>query len=188
MGRSKALLPWDEQTIIAHHAGLMNSQNGGEAWIVMQQDDPALSAELDRIQWPSARRVINPLAPDCDMLASIQCGVRAALDSDAVAIGIALVDQPLIQRNTINALLSAARKRRDEILQPLFEGRRGHPVLLPRSVAHELALFSGLSLREFLAEHHEQRGTLEVDDPGVVTDLDTPAEYQKYFDQQGVLQ
>ena len=185
MGRSKALLPWNGKTIIAHHAEQVRAVQGAEAWIVTQPDDRALKTELDRIRWPEERRVVNPEAPHGDMLSSIQCGVRAAGTSGASTVGIALVDQPLIQRTTLEALTAAAQMRPGRILQPVCAGRRGHPVLLPQEWADELVRFSGRSLRDFLESHADLRTTVPVDDAGIYIDLDTPAVYQDHFERSG---
>ncbi len=180
MGRAKALLPWNGETVVAHHANLVASLDGCEAWIVTQAGDQELIAELDRIGWPLDRRVVNPAAPDCDMAASIRCGVRAALAAGSEAIGIALIDQPLIKRKTIESLLAVYRLNPDFIWQPEHRGRHGHPVLLPRRFATMLVQETKSTLRDFLTENEENRQYLSVDDGGVTTDLDTPREYEMH--------
>lgn len=180
MGRAKALLPWKGETIVAHHANLIHSVEHCEAWIVTQPDDPALFTELDIIHWPRERRVINPAAPDCDMATSIRCGLRALLQTDAIAVGIALIDQPLIRRETIELLLAAYRGDPDRIWQPEHRGRHGHPVLLPRTLAVALVQGTEGTLRDFLTDHEASRNYLSVDDSGVTIDIDTPREYEMH--------
>lgn len=180
MGRSKALLPWNGETIVAHHADLMASIEDCEAWIVMQPVDPELFAELDRINWPCERRVINPLAPDCDMAASIRCGLTAILKTDVQAVGIALIDQPMIRQATLESLFSAYRSQPEFIWQPEHEGRSGHPVILPQSFALKLIEYTHGSLRDFMLENSLSRKFNATADEGVVIDLDTPAEYDRH--------
>ncbi len=186
MGRAKALLPWNGETIVAHHAALIAAIENCEAWIVTQFDDPALFTELQRIEWPRERQVINPDAPDCDMAASIRCGIRAALKAGADAIGIALIDQPLIQRETIEALLAAWRLHPDRIWQPEHRGRHGHPVVLPRKFATALGQEAKGTLRDFLTKNEASRNYLPVDDDGITTDLDTPREYEVHLSRQAM--
>ncbi|VGO17363.1 hypothetical protein PDESU_05959 [Pontiella desulfatans] len=179
MGRDKALLPWQGKTVVAHHYSLLEQVEGIDPWIVTRPIDVALTTELESIGWPGHQRIINPSAPDCEMLLSIQCGVAGILKHPYSTVGIALIDQVLIQPPTFEALANEAERNPQSILQPSFNGRRGHPVLLPRSVAEQLAGFQGPTLKHFLEEHNNQRSLLKVDDRGVVTDMDTPAAYRE---------
>ena len=180
MGRSKALLPWGETSILEHHWTLFQSLEHYDPWIVMQKSDTPLFAELDRIEWRDAQRVVNRLAPECDMLDSIRCGISACLAQHYRSIGIALIDQPLIQRETFQALAEAEDQQPSRIHQPSHQGRRGHPVILPRAVAEELLSSPAESLKAFLSGKEAVRTVLDVGDAGILTDLDTPGEYSKH--------
>jgi molybdenum cofactor cytidylyltransferase len=64
-----------------------------------------------------------------------------------------------------------------EIVIPTFGGKRGHPVLLHHSVVPEiLALPDDAILRDYI----QSKGftTLEVDDNGILLDIDTPEDYR----------
>jgi molybdenum cofactor cytidylyltransferase len=180
MGRSKALLPWHGQTVISHHKALIDMIDGIDAWTVMQPHDEPLSRELDTISWPQDQRLINPKAPECDMLESMTCGVEGILDYTTRyhTIGLALIDQPMIRPETFRHLYGASFSTPEFILQPAYKGRRGHPVLLPRKIAEELLSYEGESLRSFLEGWSAVRSTVSVNDPGIITDMDTPEEYQ----------
>jgi CTP:molybdopterin cytidylyltransferase MocA len=180
MGSSKALLPWGKSTILGHHWNLFQTLENYDPWIVVQPNDPPIYFELDRIHWPDAQRVVNPIAPEGDMLASIRCGIAACLSFECRAIGIALIDQPLIQRATFKALEKPVGDRPELIHQPAYKSRRGHPVILSNKIAEELISTSAESLKSFLSGKENLRASLEVEDPGILTDLDTPEEYLKY--------
>ncbi|MEE9367579.1 MAG: nucleotidyltransferase family protein [Pontiella sp.] len=183
MGRSKALLPWQASTILGHHWNLFQSLEKYDPWIVTQKNDEPLVAELERVGWPDAHRVMNPLAPEGDMMDSIRYGVSACLKHDYTAIGIALIDQPLIDHSTFQILADSVRRYPDSILQPAMQGRRGHPVLLPRSIAEQLVSSNAETLKTFLSENERIRASIEVDDSGILTDLDTPHAYQTHAPQ-----
>ena len=183
MGRSKALLPWQDSTILGHHWTLFQALENYDPWIVTQQNDEPLFAELERVGWPDVHRAINPVAPEGDMMDSIRYGVSACLSMDYAAIGIALIDQPLIAYSTFQILAEAGRRHPDSILQPMIQGRRGHPVILPRSIAEQLLSSDAETLKIFLSGNEQQRTSVKVDDPGILTDLDTPHAYQTHAPQ-----
>ncbi|WP_370650282.1 hypothetical protein [Oscillochloris sp. ZM17-4] len=61
---------------------------------------------------------------------------------------------------------------------PRYRGRRGNPVLLARGVFAELRALEGdVGAREVLARHAGAVRQIEVDNPAVVTDIDTPEDY-----------
>ena len=181
MGRSKALLPWNGTTVIGYHFEVLNSIHNIDPWVVTQEADEPLFSELDAIGWPTAQRVVNPLAPDCDMLESIRCGTRGILTSDRPyqTIGIALIDQVLTKPSTFKKLEALGVQVEKQILQPEFRHRRGHPVLFSRSMASTLQGYTGRSLKHFLEEQETNRLTVVVSDEGVVKDMDTPEHYRE---------
>jgi molybdenum cofactor cytidylyltransferase len=92
---------------------------------------------------------------------------------------IANVDQP-IQAATVSALIAAWRTGGAAIIVPSFRGRRGHPVLLAGRLLPELRAVreETLGLRAVRGAHASELLELPVDDPLVLLDLNTPAEYE----------
>ena len=125
----------------------------------------------------SVECVFNPHY-EAGMLASIQCGIRAAGQADAYLI--CLADQPGIEPATVDAVLVAAAGTAAGIVIPTYQGRRGHPILLRRGYRQKI-----LALAEDQGLHRVTRGypedTLEVavGDPQILSDMDTPADYWK---------
>jgi molybdenum cofactor cytidylyltransferase len=181
MGRSKALLPWADATVLAHHWNLFLTLDHYEPWIVTQKEDNPLFNELDRLGWPKQKQIINSKAPECDMMASIRCGIAACAERDYDSIGVALIDQPLIKQATFQSLERAVYKSPEDIIQPSFKRRRGHPVILPRTVAKELMNSNAETLKSFLSEYDHLRTSVEVDDAGITIDLDTPDAYKTHL-------
>jgi molybdenum cofactor cytidylyltransferase len=65
-----------------------------------------------------------------------------------------------------------------DIVIPVYNGRKGHPVLLQDPVIPEiLALPDDAILRDYI----QDRGfaAIEVDDEGILFDIDTPQDYQR---------
>jgi molybdenum cofactor cytidylyltransferase len=106
------------------------------------------------------------------MGASLAWGVRAA----PLAAGwlIALADMPWIAPATIARVVEALRAGAP-IAAPGWRGDRGHPVGLASGFYCELSALSGdEGAKAILARH--QVTLIAAEDPGVVRDIDTPAD------------
>jgi len=112
---------------------------------------------------------------------SVRCGL-AAVRPNAQATFIALGDQPAVSSSTIMTMLKTfADNKEAEIVVPMFSGARGNPVLISANVRQQvLSRTSDYSCRDFIDDHPELVIKVELDDHGVVTDLDTPEDYQLY--------
>ncbi len=101
---------------------------------------------------------------------SIAAGVQAT--EGAAAWLIALGDMPYIHPETIATIVSAS-KSAESIVVPVFENRRGHPVLFGSAWRHVLSNLSGDFGASPLLEAQRARVTrIRVDDPGIVQDVD----------------
>jgi molybdenum cofactor cytidylyltransferase len=106
---------------------------------------------------------------------SMQCGLRAA-PPDADGVLFTLVDHPAVSPATIDALLEPPRPL---IRVPRFGGERGHPVWFSRELLSEfLAIPQGGAANTVVRAHRAETEFLDVDDPGILADIDDPAAYQ----------
>lgn len=102
---------------------------------------------------------------------SIRCALAA---SDADYLFISHGDLPCIPREVYQQLWQA---RGCEALFPTWQGEAGHPVLLPKSLARELAAAPVQpSVRRWLQGHPHRM--VPVDSPAILFDVDTPERYQ----------
>jgi len=120
----------------------------------------AVAAEAARL---GARVVENP-DPSRGMASSIALGF-AAVHGDAAWLWP--VDHPAVQRATLEALLACE----GEVVRPRYRGRGGHPPLVAARLFPALAAMTGTAREVFAAARVVE---VEVDDPGVVRDVDTP--------------
>ena len=105
------------------------------------------------------------------MLTSIQAGIRLIR---APRFFLLPGDMPLVNVRVYQNLLAAPA----EIVVPLCRGRRGHPVLISgRLIPGLLDEAFDSSLGRFIGRHGF--ATVEVDDPGIYTDLDDPEDINK---------
>jgi len=114
-----------------------------------------------------------------DMFSSIQLGLQALLTHETLqaleAIYILPGDIPGVSPKTFVALQEKWLEAKPAVLVPSYRGKRGHPLLVSHEcfaavLARSHAQNGGLrkALTDF--EWHE----LEVDDPGILLDADTP--------------
>jgi molybdenum cofactor cytidylyltransferase len=88
-------------------------------------------------------------------------------------------DMPFVRPETVRAVLAKYRER-PAIVSPRYKGKRGHPVVMPLSLRDEIASTAPTAnLHEVIKHHQEERVDLEVDDPGVVRDVDIPADLER---------
>ena len=107
------------------------------------------------------------------MGASLAHGVRSAGDANAVIV--ALADMPWILASTITAVAGELR-RGASLVAPRYHGMRGHPVGFARvHFAALTALGDDAGARDLIARLKDIRW-IDVDDPGVLRDVDTPAD------------
>ncbi len=172
MGREKVLLPFGGSTALETILGTLASEGVGDVAVVLRPD---LEEAAERARGAGARVLFNPAA-EGDMAESIRIGL-AEISPSAEAIFIWPADHPAVDRATIAALSAAGGEA--DIWIPTWRGRRGHPALLGRShVKAVFALPPGEGLRELWHARGEGVRELEVPDPGVVTNIDTPEQYE----------
>lgn len=109
------------------------------------------------------------------MGATLAAGVRATSESQGWIV--ALADMPWIAPATIEALA----RRVDaggSIVAPVYRGRRGHPVAFGAMHRDVLSSLDGdTGARALLASNEVV--TVDVDDPGILADIDTHADLHR---------
>ena len=100
---------------------------------------------------------------------------RAACHAEAAGgYVIALADMPFIQPATI-AAVAAALAAGARIAAPRYREQRGHPVGFAADLREELERLHGdEGARSVLQRHRREVHLLEVDDAGILADIDTP--------------
>jgi molybdenum cofactor cytidylyltransferase len=105
---------------------------------------------------------------------SLAAGVRAAAEADGWVV--ALADMPFLRPETIRVIAKAISDGA-AIAAPVYHGERGHPVGFARQFFEELSSLHGDSGARALLDRHSDRVTAcEVDDPGVLRDIDKPSD------------
>jgi|SRR5579864_218745 len=105
---------------------------------------------------------------------TLAAGVRASADAHGWVV--ALADMPFIRPETIR-IIAKALSEGAAIAAPSYRGERGHPVGFARRFLDELSGLSGdAGARDILKQHPDWVTLYEVDDPGVLRDIDRPSD------------
>jgi len=110
---------------------------------------------------------------------SIKAGLTR-LGNSATAALFALADQPLLQTSTIDKIIAQYRLSGKYITAPFYRGQRGNPVLFDQKMFAALLTLSGdMGARKIIECCHHQMAKVEVDDMGVIFDIDTWEDYRR---------
>jgi len=101
----------------------------------------------------------------------------AALAEDVDGVLVCLGDMPRVTTVHIKSLVDAFDPLEGRgICVPMWEGKRGHPVLWARRFFAEMADIKGdVGARHLLGEYAESVSEIPVSDDGVLLDVDSPA-------------
>jgi CTP:molybdopterin cytidylyltransferase MocA len=167
-GVAKALLPRGDTTFLGAIAATCAAAGVGELLVVVGA--PFAAAVAEEAARLGARVVVNP-DPGRGMASSVATGFAACGGAHRAAL-LWPVDHPAVTAATVGALLVSDA----DVVVPRHRGAGGHPVAVARAVWPALAACGDLAggAREVLRDRRWRRRDLEVDDPGVVRDVDHP--------------
>ena len=113
------------------------------------------------------------------MLSSVKCGfcnVPSVCDAILVFQG----DQPFISPESTNKLIEAYRSSGKGLIIPVFENKRGHPLLIDRKYLDQIsALKSSEGLRSLACQFPGDVIEVETDDQGILKGFNTFEEFKK---------
>ncbi len=173
-GTNKLLLPFRGKTVLETTVETVLEIPFREVVVVTGHDRAAVEALLES---HPVRVVHNSRYPE-GMGASLRVGVAAAEGSAGVMILPG--DMPLIRRETLLALCRAfaGATLSAPIVVPVHGGRRGNPVVFSPEYREALLGISGdRGAKAILRAHPRAVVEVEVDDPGIFIDVDTPEDY-----------
>jgi len=175
MGTPKALLDFHGETFVARLTRVLGASCDNVTVVLGNH------VEQIRPHVPSrARVVVNP-DPDRGQLSSLQTAL-AEIPSSATGFAFIPVDCPAVAEATVAALADAFARRDPATLFviPRMSDKRGHPVFAARAIADEfLALAPTEEARAVVHRHVPQTQYVDVTDPGIFADIDTPEAYQR---------
>ena len=171
MGGPKALLSFRGRTFLENILDAISRSSVRHTVIVVGHH----RQEIERCITSPVRIVFNANY-EKGMITSLQAGIRS-LPAETRGALLFLVDHPLVDPQTIELLI--ANLAEDRIVVPIFEGRRGHPVLFGAAIMQEILALSPSEGANIVVRKDPSRIVqVSVNSPGILVDVDTPEDYQ----------
>jgi molybdenum cofactor cytidylyltransferase len=184
MGRDKALLPWPPQPAETVPSGTFLSAAielffpwVDMVLVVVGKNEHSVSP----IVYANGGSVVVNPDPERGQFSSLQCGLQEVLNRGRDAAMITLVDRPPAASLTIQALKQAFESAVPDskwAVVPEFCGKHGHPILVAREMIEVFLRAPATSIaRDVEHDHREKISYVPLDDPLVISNVDTPEQY-----------
>lgn len=175
MGTPKALLRIGDETFVRRILVILQDAGLPAAVVVARPGQDPLAAEVAAAGF--GRIVENPRA-DEGQLSSLIAGLDAIDGPDVAGALVTLVDVPCISTAVVSALLTRMQTSSAPVIRAVHDGSHGHPVIFRRVLFDRLrqadpAIGAKAVMRAVSVDD------VEVHDPGVTLDVDTPADYAR---------
>jgi molybdenum cofactor cytidylyltransferase len=178
MGSPKALLPLAGKTFIERIVACFKATKVGKIVVVLGHNAEQLRPQIEPL---GVSVVVNPDYRR-GQLSSLLTGLRTVETEPGVdGVLMHLVDQPLINPGAIDQMIDRFYESKKSIVIPTYKGKKGHPVLLSRSLFPELfqaPLDEGA--KPVVRAHSDETLEVETGDEGFVIDIDTPEDYRRH--------
>jgi molybdenum cofactor cytidylyltransferase len=179
MGVPKQLLRIEGKSLLEHTLANVRASAVHEIVLVLGFAADEIEKEISR----QGLKITRNESYQQGMGTSLRTGL-AAVDPQSTAALIILADQPFVQPATLDRLIefhgsSKPEAARPQIVIPTYQGFRGNPVLLDRTVFPELKGLSGdVGCRAIFGDHTDGIYRLPVDDAGILLDIDNPEDLE----------
>jgi molybdenum cofactor cytidylyltransferase len=173
-GAAKQALPWNGETLAAHAARV--ALDAGLDPVIVVLGYHAESVEKSLVGLP-----VHPVF-NSDYEAGQSTSLRKGLEALPARTGAAvflLADQPLITADILKKIVQAHRQSFAPACVPVFEGRRGNPVLFDKALFRELKEMRGDTGGRELLDKYAGAVVKVPSDHAVLLDIDTPEEYER---------
>jgi len=181
MGMAKGLLPWRGITLFEYQVMQLLASQATDVVVVLGHD-PLPYMKLAR-QYPV--KVVWNKNFDQGKTSSILCGLPAT-NKETESIAIVAVDQP-VSSVVIDSLITFMQTNASLISIPIYQNKRGHPVLFSQSMYDKLLQITEQTsgLRQLLHECKDEIAEVTVADPAVLFNLNTPEDYLNAIASEG---
>lgn len=181
MGSLKALLPWEGTTLLQFQLTQLERSMIDQIIIVLGYESSKLLPYVEEL---SARIVWNQNY-EKGKTESIKAGVLA-VENDSDCFIITSVDQP-VNHILLDALIHQFRQTNASIIIPVYNKRRGHPILLSTKLRDEIMQLNEEThgLRAILQKRNDEISELIVEDHSVIFNFNNEKDYEEGISKGG---
>ena len=181
MGSPKALLPYQGRPFLEHLLEIAIHPEIGARRVVLGADAEFIAKAIPL----KAHEMIINSQWEKGQLSSIQAAVRK-LPAGTEGMLLLLIDHPLISSALVGELIAQFYKSKKPIVLPVYEGRRGHPVIFSASLYPELLRAPvETGARAVVWAHRDEVEEVPTNEEGCVLNLNNPETLNRAMDQQG---
>lgn len=182
MGKLKQLLVYHGRPLLRHVIDNLSLSKVDKIIVVLGHRHNEVAATLEGLPV----QLVNNQDYASGQSSSVKAGMRALAgffspvseDTNRQGVLFVLGDLPLLKPETINTLIENF-MHFGGIVAPFYQGVRGNPVLFDLSFRTEFDSLQGdTGAREIIARHPEALHRIEVTDPGILLDVDTPEDLE----------
>ncbi|MDD4324387.1 MAG: NTP transferase domain-containing protein, partial [Eubacteriales bacterium] len=168
----KPLMPLAGGAVIGNVIDILKQAGAEDIVVVTGHRADEMAKYLEKLE---VRICENKRYLETEMLDSVKLGLEA-LGEDYDAVFITPGDMPLVKLESLESL----KKLKAGIARPVCQGKGGHPVLLNKKHVGGLLAYSGNNgLKGALKSLDEPMIDLEVNDLGVIMNLNTPEDFER---------
>lgn len=175
MGTQKLLLPFGSKIVLTHIVDQVLSSKVDKVYVVTGHKPQLISKELSG----KPVTIIHNPEYQSGMLSSVRAGLRD-IPKKCRMVLMTLGDQPSVTAELINQMIQAFSESQKRIIVPVYNGKRGHPILFSKIYRQEIITrYDDVGLRGILAAHSEDVFEMNVSTPSVLSDMDYPEDYKR---------
>jgi len=175
MGSPKALLPYQGRPFLEHLLDIAKHPSIGVRRVVLGPDAEAISAQVAL----KADEIVINEDWERGQLSSIQMAIRS-LPGGTSGLLLCPVDHPLISASLVADLIDSFEKTNASVVVPLYEGRRGHPVIFAARLYGELLNApDDIGARAVVWAHQNEICEVSTTEEGCVVNLNDPEAFQR---------
>lgn len=180
---NKLLLPFRDSTVVGETVDAVLGSGVSQTVVV-------LGHEAERVREALSGKAVtlveNPAYRE-GMATSVHAGIRA-LAPGTEAVMVCLSDLPLVEAAELRSLMEAfAAAGQKSLAVPVFQGRRGNPVLFSIDYRDEILHVRGAvgGCKSLVARYPRQVLEVEMDSDHVLQDIDTMETYRRVLARAG---
>ena len=177
MGKPKPLLRFNDKTFLDQIISVLKLSDADRITVVLGPEPETITKSVDL----SGTNVVINKDYQKGQLSSLIAAIKET-PQETDAILVCLVDTPFITEEVVNKIISKFEETNNPIVVPVFNKRRGHPVLFSSSLFNELLNAPQEQGARYVVYSNEEKVLeLETSEGGILTSIDTPDDYKFHF-------